>query len=201
MRRWQKTCAWPLTKYFKAEANMILFTSGFPYSGKTTFAEKLTKNLGNKHVLHINPKDFYLEEFDKLGPEGQTEIAVVAWEMALEKATKSICALPNKVLIIFDTCCSKSLHMRPLFMNAKVAGHEVYMVYVHADLESRSKRTSKDLTAFEDRYKNDFLETLPILKQHTDHWAIVSNNNDENNELMDSTVENITMKIKSTRSE
>lgn len=183
---------------------MILFTSGFPYAGKSTLVQKLVEELDGKHVLHINPKDYYPDEFDNLTNEEQTEIATTAWEMSLETATKSICALPNKALIIFDTCCNKSLHMRPLFMNAKLRGHRVYLVYVHADLKNRSKRTDKDLSKFEDKYRTNFLETLPILKEHADTFVTFSNNNDDEFgpgvSWLDKVAKDLAGKIKSIRS-
>ena len=180
---------------------MILFTSGFPYSGKTEFAKALIKSLGGEFVLHINPKDYYPDNFDILPDEERMEIATTAWEMSLEKATKSICALPNKALIVFDTCCSKSLHMRPLFMNSKLRGHDIIMVYINANGDTRFERSKNNekIMELEDRYKASFSETLPILKNLSDQFYMVNNSNDMENSL-EFNVQRITGKIKSIRS-
>ena len=176
---------------------MILFTSGFPKSGKTTFAKQLVNHLDGKLVIHINPADYYMDDFDELTQEDQTSVATTAWEMSLEKATKSICALPNKALIIFDTCCSKSLHMRPLFMNSKLRGHDVLLVYIDADQESRALRTTKRIQELESRYKESFLETLPTLKALADHFIMVSNTTEEK---LSERAKSVSDKIKGIRS-
>lgn len=177
---------------------MILFTSGFPYSGKTTFAAKLCEKLKYKHILHIDPKNYYLEEFDDLSLEDQSAVAVEAWEMALEQATKSICALPNKALIIFDTCCNKALHMRPLFMNSKLRGHDILMAFVSANQSSRFERAPNErVKEYEDKYRINFIETLPILKKLSDYFMMVDNSGKESD--LDKYVELISDKIKSIR--
>lgn len=177
---------------------MILFTSGFPYSGKTTFAQKLIDALDGHLVLHINPKDYYPDEFDALPAEERLDIATTAWEMSLEKATKSICALPNRALIIFDTCCSKSLHMRPLFMNSRLRGHDTFLVYVNASSETRFERSKQNeqIKELEDRYRTSFKETLPTLKDLSDHFFMVNNDNGD----LSSHAERVAGKIKSIRS-
>lgn len=184
---------------------MILFMSGFPYSGKTTFAERLIKQLSNKLILHINPKDYYPDNYDKLLDEDRTDIAITAWEMSFETATKAICQTPNRVLIIFDTCCSKSLQMRPLFMNSKLRGHNVLMVYLNATLDDRLSRIpEKDADKFkelEDRYKNNFSSTLPELKPHVDNFYIIDWPNNEREEELNKHVDALANKIKSIRDE
>ena len=163
---------------------MILFTSGLPKSGKTTFVNKLLDALDRKLCLHINPEDYYPEDFEKLSQEDKTDIATTAWEMSLEKATKSICAVPNRALIVFDTCCSKAFYMRQLFMNAKVRGHHVFLVYVYAPLEKRVERTGdKKLADLEERYRKAFGDTLPVLKGHSDEFIIIKNESDDLSEL------------------
>lgn len=178
---------------------MILFTSGFPYAGKTTFVQKLIEELDNELIIHINPKDYYPDDFEQLDEQERTDIATTAWEMSLEKATKSICALPNRALIIFDTCCSKSLHMRPLFMNSKLRGHDVFLVYINATSESRFERAgvNEKIKELEDRYRISFSETLPILKEHSDHFYMASSDTLED---LNPNVERVAGKIKSIRS-
>ena len=110
---------------------MILFTSGFPHSGKTKLANKIATTISD--VIHINPKDFYLDEYEEATETGRMAIAVSAWEMALDRANELLCSAENDDhLIILDTCCSKALTMRSLFMNAKVRGHHIFYVFVQA---------------------------------------------------------------------
>ena len=178
---------------------MILFTSGFPKAGKTTIAKKLIKHFG-RLVLHINPEDYYPDDFEELAAEDRMDIATTAWEMSLEKATKSICALPNKALIVFDTCCSKSLHMRPLFMNAKLRGHKVAMVYVDTPLKKRIERSKNDkLADLDHRYAISFKETIPILRALSDEFIIMGNGSDDLSEL-DKYIDIVAEKVKNIRS-
>lgn len=179
---------------------MILFTSGFPQAGKTTFAKKLVDALEHKHVLHINPKDYYPDDFSDLSAEEKTNIATAAWELSIEKLSKSIVGLPNRALVIYDTCCSKSLQMRPFFMNSKVRGHDVMLVFINTNPENRFKRSLDDeqVRKLEDRYKTSFEESLPTLKYLSDHFVIV--NNDEDGQL-DSYVEKVAEKIKNIRND
>lgn len=175
---------------------MILFTSGFPYSGKTTFVNALIEQLENKHVLHINPKDYYPDEFDGLNPDEKSEIAVTAWELSLERANKAICSLPNKALIVFDTCCSKSLHMQPLFINAKVRNHDIFLVFVNSNLNNRQQRANGiNLNQFESRYAEDFQQTIPRLRPLANEFSIINNNDVELTELT-KTANHIAEKIK-----
>ena len=163
---------------------MILFMSGFPKSGKSSFAELLVKNLDNKLCLHINPADYYPDNFDDLPQEEKTDIAVTAWEMSLERADKSITSLPNRALAIVDTCCSSALNMRPLLLNAKVRGHDVFVVYIDTPLEKRIERTGdKNLTNLEERYKKSFGEALPMLRKNSKEFIIVGNGSDGLSEL------------------
>ena len=183
---------------------MILFTSGFPYSGKTTFIEKLIEKLDGELVLHINPKDYYPDDFDSLPDEERMAIATTAWEMSLEKATKSICALPNRALIVFDTCCSKSLHMRPLFLNSKLRGHDTILSYVDAHSTIRFKRSAENekIRELEDKYRTSFRETLPTLRSLSDHFFMIDSNCSDENLIkkFDENVERVAGKIKSIRS-
>lgn len=177
---------------------MILFTSGFPQAGKTTFAYKLIKELKNKHILHINPKDYYPDDFESLNPEEKTDIATTAWELSLEKLSESIVKLPNKALVIYDTCCSKALQMRPLFMNSHIRGHDIIMVYVNANIKNRFERSTdvEQIKKLEDRYKTSFKESLPILKYLSDYFIIVNNNEDSQ---LNSGVIKVAEKIKNIR--
>lgn len=158
---------------------MILFTSGFPYAGKTECIQRLCKQLEHKHLIHINPKDLYPENFETLPEDEQQATGIVAWEMAYEKASKCIIKLPNKALIIFDTCCSKSYQMAQLFMDAKIRGHDIYLIYVNTPLEKRKEwANDKDINKFEEKYISSFQQSLPELKPMADRFLIINNNGD-----------------------
>jgi len=180
------------------EVSMILFTSGFPASGKTTFVKKLIEELENKHVLHIDPKKYYLEEYEELDKDEKTAVAVEAWEMALEQTTKSINAAPNAALIILDTCCSKALHMRPLLNNSKLKGHDTLMVFMSTAQKARFLRSNdKNIKNYEESYRINFLSTLPVLKKLADHFVIINNSGDESEICKHA--KNLSDKIKSIR--
>ncbi len=156
---------------------MILFTSGFPYAGKTEFAKRLCQRLDQQHLIHINPKDLYPEDFDALSEEEQQATGIVAWEMAFEKTDKCIVKLPNKVLIILDTCCSSAYQMTQLFMDAKIREHDIYLIYVNASLEKRTELAAgKNISKFEGKYASNFQQSLPELKHMSDHFLVINNN-------------------------
>jgi tRNA uridine 5-carbamoylmethylation protein Kti12 len=177
---------------------MILFTSGFPFSGKSELANKISENISD--VIHINPKDFYLEGFDEAPDDARTAMAVSAWEMALDKTNKLLCSKDNNSLIILDTCCSKALAMRPLFMNAKVRGHYVFYVFVQAQTKDREARAPEVDQSYKFKYASDFSETVPILKKLSDRFMLVINNNDGGMEEIDKCVTKISKNVNKIRS-
>lgn len=179
---------------------MILFTSGFPGAGKTCLAKRLIEILNNKLTLHIDPKKYYPDEFNSLHDYEKTEVGIAAWELSIERATESIYALPDKVLIIFDTCCNNSEHMEPLITSAKEKGHTTILVYVNTSLDKRVERSngSVDLVELEERYRKGFIKSLPAVRTHADHFFVI-NNNKENEEELISGANNLAEKIKGIR--
>lgn len=179
---------------------MILFTSGFPGAGKTRLAEKLTEALDNKLVLHIDPRKYYPDEYDSLHDHEKTEVGIAAWELSIERATESIYALPNKALIIFDTCCNNADYMEPLITSAKEKGHTAILVYVNTSLNKRLERSdgSVDLAELEERYREGFIKGLPSIRAHADHFFVV-NNDKENEEGLIDGASNLAEKIKGIR--
>jgi hypothetical protein len=177
---------------------MILFTSGFPQSGKTKLANKIAADISD--VIHINPKDFYLEGFEDAPDDARTAMAVSAWEMALEKANKLMCSKNNEHLIILDTCCSKALAMRPLFMNAGMRGHHIFYVFVQAQTKDREARAPEMDQSFNLKYAADFSKTVPILKKLSDRFMLVINNNDGGLEEINKCVAKISKDVNRIRS-
>ena len=157
---------------------MILFTSGFPYAGKTKFVKLLLDKID--HAIHIDPKDYYMENFEELNNDEQSAVGITAWEMSLERAEKCINKLPNKALIILDTCCAKINSVRSVIHEARRAGHNIYCIYVDSSLENRKSRApGKDIESYQQRYADDFLITLPKLKDLADTFMIIVNDDDQ----------------------
>lgn len=153
---------------------MILFTSGFPQSGKTELSFKINQKIDD--VIHINPKDFYLKEFEELPDEMQSAVAISAWEMAVEKTNECLIHKSNDILIIFDTCCSNESAMRSLFTNARYNKHTILYVFVDSPQEDRwSRNPQAKLSQYERKYKTDFTQTLPVLTKLSDQFVRVTN--------------------------
>lgn len=156
---------------------MILFTSGFPYAGKTEFTKMLCEHLGRELLIHINPKDLYPDDFEDLSDEEKTSNGVVAWEMSYEKTEECLDKLPNKALIIFDTCCRDVHRVSHLFSTARVKEHNVLFAYVNASFEKRQQYAEgKDISKFEERYSSSFRKDLPNFREMSDHFIIIDNN-------------------------
>jgi len=156
---------------------MILFTSGFPYAGKTELVSRLCEQLDHKNLIHINPRDLYPEDFADLPNSEQQANGIVAWEMSYEKARECITKLPNKVLIVFDTCCRDALQVNQLFGDAKTRGHKILFAYVNASTDRRQEYAEdKDISKFEERYSSSFQQNLPKFKSMSDQFLVINNN-------------------------
>ncbi len=184
---------------------MILFTSGFPYSGKTEFAKRLADKMRGYYVapmiIHIDPKQYYIDEYKQMSKEEQSAVGIAAWEMALERVSQCICKLPNKALVIFDTCCNKSSYMKPLFEKSRSKGHHVFYVYVNSNLDDRKLRANGidiDLNELESKYALGFADTIPKLKPLADKFFIV-NNSDDGFSGLDESIDKIVAEIESIR--
>ena len=163
---------------------MILLMSGFPYAGKTEFIKILLDKVDHNKSIHINPKNFYVENFEDLDDDEKSAVGITAWEMSIERAHKCLDLLSNEALIILDTCCAKFNTIQSLISDAKNSGHKMYCVFVNSSIENRKIRASgKNIESFEQRYAEDFLHTLPKLKEESDKFMIVHNNDIECLEL------------------
>jgi hypothetical protein len=94
--------------------------------------------------------------------------------------------------------------MRPLFMNSKLRGHDIFLTYVDAHSTIRFKRAANNekIRELEDRYRTSFRETLPVLRDLSDHFFMIDSNCSDKNleEKFDENVERVAGKIKSIRS-
>lgn len=170
---------------------MILFTSGFPYAGKTLFLDILLDTFNTEgeeeeegeikdelDIVRICPKEYYPDNFDTLHDNDKSTFAISAWEVSLEETEKAIEEHENKTLIVLDTAAAKVKKMRPLFSIAKKRGHSVIYVFINSSLEDRQNRTNDDVERFEEYYANSFKITVPHLKSLSDTFMLIKNPND-----------------------
>lgn len=159
---------------------MILFTSGFPYAGKSEFVRLLLEELGNEGTnIVIEPKSFYPQGFDKLPDAKQQAIGIACWDVCMEETNKAITSAPPTDLIILDTAAKRFHMMRPLFMNAKVRQHKVFYVFIGASADECKKRSEgKWKESFEEDYSNSFATSVPSLKRMSDVFKLIVNNDD-----------------------
>ena len=151
--------------------------SGFPQSGKTTFAFNLIKALDNKWVLHINPKDYLPEDYQDLSHGDKSEWNISAWEYAIEKAELSLKKLPNQALIILDTSASKFEPLEPLIKLAAKSNHYSLGVFVDAPLKLRSEWGDDPdlLESINSNYAEHFGQSLLKYKKTLNDFLIVPN--------------------------
>lgn len=166
---------------------MILFTGGFPYSGKSLLLDKLLENFNIDsedgvqnalEVVRMCPKDLLPENHSTLPESEKSDWAISAWEMCIEETLEILEKYDNKTLIIFDTAAAKVKRMRTLFSKAKKMRHTVIYAFIHADLVERKERTKIDLEKFENYYRDSFKVTVPHLKMISDKFMLIKNPND-----------------------
>jgi len=162
---------------------MIIFTSGFPYSGKSTFVQILLENLSNSDIsldkpILLDPKSLLPENYEKLNKDEQSQYNISSWEVCIEEAYRTLVDKDNKTLIILDTAAAKLQRMRPLFALAHKKRHTIIYAYVHSNFEERQSRTSNDLSEYENDYAGSFKVAMPHLKRFAHKFMIIRNPND-----------------------
>ena len=157
----------------------IVFTSGYPYSGKTEFAKELTKALKKHKVAHIDPSTLRPAEYDSLDPDAQSKARIASWEVSQEMLSANMKESSSNV-VIFDTCAAKFKNMLPHFQNAKVHKHDVIYVFIGATLIECKQRAGPKWIPNEvvDSYARDFNESVPKLKDISSKFFFIKNNND-----------------------
>ena len=183
---------------------MILLTGGFPYSGKTKFAETLLDIVDNKWAIHIDPKKYLPDDFDTMYEGDRMMWMTSAWSIGYEKAEEAIKKLPNKALIIFDTTASKISSIKPLIKSAKENDHKIIYVLVHAQLEDRIERTNdvNKLIELEKNYTYNLRTSIPIIKKMSDKFILIKNiNGDPGQQAIRQGADKIALYIKIIRSQ
>jgi len=161
---------------------MILFTGGFPYSGKTKLIETLSTELKHKLVLHINPKRWLPDDYKTLYDEDKQIWNISAWELGLERAFLGITKMPNQALIVLDTAASRIDPLLPLIKDSKKRGHTVIYVYVHSSAADRKERASDQarlIEKLEIKYAADFKTAIPQMKSLADEFVIIKNESEQ----------------------
>ena len=160
---------------------MIIFTAGYPSSGKTEFATLLAQQLSSHKVVHIDPAKLRLPEYDSFTPDGQTQARIAAWEVAQDILNESL-KEPNSTIIIFDTCAAKAKSMMPHFANAKVNKHDVVYTFIAASISECKKRAGTKWPSNEviNNYGKEFVESVPKLREASSKFFFVKNNDDPN---------------------
>lgn len=157
----------------------VLFTAGYPYSGKTEFTKALATGFAGRKVIHIDPTSLRPPEYETMSPDEQKQARIATWEVGQTMLADAI-KEPNSTLVIFDTCAAKASTMIPHFTNAKVHKHDVVYVFVGATLPECKQRAgvkwpTQDVIA---SYGKDFLDSIPKLKDLSSKFFFIKNNND-----------------------
>jgi len=154
--------------------------AGYPYSGKTYTVERLDKALGGE-CLVISPKFLFPPNYDELDEQEKTEVNIVSWRCSLDQLETSF-DIDTKEVLIYDTCCSSYESMVPYFTGAKVKGHTVIFLYVHAPLELCKERAGKDWFDADviEKYKSNFKSNLPLFIKISDKWFKIDNRKEPN---------------------
>jgi tRNA uridine 5-carbamoylmethylation protein Kti12 len=159
----------------------VLFTSGYPFSGKTEFVKELTNQLSGRKVIHIDPTSLRPIEYSTLDAGAQTKARIAAWEVAQEMLISSM-KEPSSTVVIFDTCAAKSKNMLPHFANAKVNKHDIVFVFVGAAIFECKRRAGQKWPSNDiiNGYATDFNESVYKLKEASSKFFFIKNNDDPN---------------------
>lgn len=154
---------------------MLIIMGGPPFVGKSTFL-----NFLKDCVSVIDPKEFLVPEHEKLNSEEKLNAQISAWECAMELLDEKVKSSKNGDIIVFDTAASSA---DPILERIKIArkyGHRVMYVFVMAEL-SKCKERAGDRWIGDDvmsRYKDKFINSIPIIKRASDEFRKIDNNGD-----------------------
>lgn len=156
---------------------MLIFMSGVPHSGKSTFVALLKEYISSAvQVTHINPKDFLPEEYVQADDETRTQYNIAAWSVALEEFNNHLSRSDDE-LIILDTCGASYNSMAPLVNNGKIAGHAIIYINVDAPDELLAEFAGKDYVGDEiiSHYRTTLSSTAPALRKKADAYFSIEN--------------------------
>lgn len=159
---------------------MIIFTAGYPYSGKSELVREIVARLPKMKTVLVDPVSLRVPEYDSLSQEDQASVRIAAWQVAMDTVFKAISSEPDSTLIIFDTCGAKSSVMEPLVAHAKLRNHTTFYVFVRATLQECSKRAGPKWPTSDviNGYIKDFTESVPRLKSTAKYFILVKNGDD-----------------------
>lgn len=161
---------------------MILFTAGYPYSGKSELVKMITSSLDPKQVkvVHVDPALLRPPEYNQMSPADQRAARLAAWEVSQETLTESIVTEPATTLIIYDSCAAKLKTMLPHFNLAKSRSHPIFYVFVGAKVDECKGRAGSNWPSVDviNGYATDFGESAPRLRPLCTHFKFVKNSND-----------------------
>jgi tRNA uridine 5-carbamoylmethylation protein Kti12 len=166
---------------------MIIFTAGYPFSGKTEFAKEILKAVGKKRkTLHIDPSTLRPPEYDSMNEGEKTKTRITSWEVAQDMLIASLKTEDNDTIIIFDTCAAKTKTMLQHFVTAKAQKHTIIYAFVGAVMDDCRNRAGdkwpnhKIITG----YASDFKESIPELRKASDKFFFIKNNDSDKTDLV-----------------
>jgi hypothetical protein len=162
---------------------MILFTAGYPYSGKTELVKLITSDkalVGQVKVTLVDPVLLRPPEYNQMPPDDQRAARLASWEVAQEQLREVIVTEPNTALIIYDSCAAKLKTMLPHFSLAKARGHSIFYTFVGAKVDECKGRAGTNWPPSDviNGYAADFGESAPRLRPLCTHFRFIKNSND-----------------------
>jgi GTPase SAR1 family protein len=157
---------------------MIVFMSGPPHVGKSSFIEMLLHYIKDVDVTVVDPKQFLPEEYTTADETTRTELNICAWQVALEELSTLITNKVANDVVILDTCGSSHDSMAPLFINAKLSGHPIVYISMDADDDKLEEYgADKFLGAgIINKYRTSLRSTIPSLARKADRYFSIENN-------------------------
>jgi tRNA uridine 5-carbamoylmethylation protein Kti12 len=166
---------------------MVIFMTGYPFSGKTFVVDKLVSELGednNKVIINLSPKSFYdsIVEADgvkeeELSETVRSEWMLSAWECSLERLKEFIEDCNPSDIIIYDSCCASVDNMLPYFKDAKECGHRIIFVLVICKLSLCKERAANKLPDHVWKsYTQKFKVSISTLSKISDNVLVIENN-------------------------
>jgi hypothetical protein len=148
--------------------SIFVIMSGWPYSGKSLFVQALVSALDGhgREAIVIDPTLGYPDNMDELKPDYRSQVAIAAWEVAIEEGTSVLARTDNNSIVVLDTTGTNSNVLGPMIDAAAIRGHRTLFVKVQASLaECRARAGSKWLDSeTEDKYKNRFNGSVTFLE-------------------------------------